>query len=91
MTVLVNIIIGLVMGGIVAALANLIKAPQYNQIKQISFGVICLIFGALGSVSADQLLIYGPHFLGVSILPSLVGGLVLAFVAAYPMKRWLKF
>lgn len=91
MTVLVNIVVGLVMGGFVAVLANLIKKPGHNQVKKISFDVICLAFGALGAVSADQLLVYGPTFLGVSILPSIVGGLVLAFVAAYPMKRWLNF
>ena len=91
LVVIVNIVIGLIMGGLMVALANLIKRPHDNQIKQISFGVICLFFGALGAVAADQLLTYGPTLFDVNYVPSMVGGLVMAFVAAYPIKRWLRF
>lgn len=91
MTILVNIIIGVIMGIAIVGVANFLKKPQDNKAKQISFGVVGVLFGALGSVAADQLLIYGPNFLGVSLLPSMVGGLVLAFVVVYPMKRWFKF
>lgn len=89
MTIAVNIAIGLVAGGIVALLANKISKPATKVRSMITYG-LGMIFGALGAQAADQLLDYGPTMLGSSLLPAVVGGIVLAFVVIYAGKQWLR-
>lgn len=87
MTILVNIFIGVVTGGLVSYLANLAKKPS-SSIKNITVYVLGVGFGCLGAQAANQLLNYGPIFLGSSIVPAAVGSIVLAFVVLYSSKKW---
>lgn len=87
MTLGLTIVIGLVFGLGTAYLANLIKRPA-STVKTWVALVSGLVFGALGAVSADQLLTYGAQVAGISIVPAIVGSIVLAFVVLFAEKRW---
>ncbi|WP_260301461.1 hypothetical protein [Schleiferilactobacillus harbinensis] len=89
LTIFFNIIVGVIAGGFVAWLANLIKKPG-SSVQNIVTYALGLVFGGLGGQAADQLLNWGPTLFGSSIIPVLAGGLVLSFVVLYTGKTWFK-
>lgn len=87
MTIVLNVLIGIIGGGLLAWLTNWItKTP--TKFRKINTYIVGIALGALGAQSADQLLNYGPTLLGSSFVPSIVGGIVLAFVGLYAGKKW---
>ncbi|MEJ6399764.1 hypothetical protein [Nicoliella lavandulae] len=88
MALFINIIIGVIMGAGVSYLLNLVNPNQNGPARVLTLNLISVILGGLGSVSADQLLNYGPTILGVNFIPSIVGGIVLSLVWVFAAKKW---
>ncbi|MCT4381670.1 hypothetical protein EFM34_00165 [Leuconostoc suionicum] len=88
MAIVLNIILGVIVGAGVAYLGNMVNKPG-TELKKIITLVIGVALGGLGSVAGDQLLDYGPTFLNSNFVPAIVGGIVLAFVGVYAGKKWL--
>lgn len=82
---IVSIIVGIIIAGLWTLVVDLVAKERSGMLW-----VINLVLGALGAVAANQLLIYGPMVLGISILPALVGSLVLAMVATFTFKKITK-
>ncbi|MFC4771300.1 hypothetical protein [Enterococcus hermanniensis] len=78
MTIIFAILIGAVMGWLWTLLVSKIRGRSTNLLLGINS-----IFGALGAVSANQLLVYGPDLLDLSIIPTIVGAIVLSIVVTY--------
>jgi uncharacterized membrane protein YeaQ/YmgE (transglycosylase-associated protein family) len=78
LTIILTILIGFIFGGLVTLIMNRLTLKD----NPFLFG-INLVFGALGAVSANQLLSYGPIFFDISIVPSIVGAVVLSLVSTY--------
>lgn len=87
-TIFTNIIIGAVLGAVVAWLANLISKPATPARSTTTYG-LGIVFGGLGAQATDQLLDYGPTVLGSSFIPAIAGSVVLAFVVIFAGKQWL--
>lgn len=85
--IFLNIIVGAVLGAIVAWVANLISKPATPARNLTTYG-LGLVFGALGAQAADQLLDYGPTLMGSNFMPAIAGSVVLAFVVIFAGKRW---
>jgi uncharacterized membrane protein YeaQ/YmgE (transglycosylase-associated protein family) len=83
LTIITAVIVGALMGALVYGFDYLIHG-QNMAILLTNF-----IFGALGSYSGTYLVNYGPHVLGVDILPTLAGGIVLSFVMTYAIRRFI--
>lgn len=77
------VIVGLVMGAVVYAIDRI-----WHEKSFILLG-LDLVFGALGSYSGTYLVNYGPHLLGIDLLPTLAGGLVLSFVVTYAVRKFI--
>lgn len=75
---IIAIIVGIIFGGLWTLLVTAVTKKK-SWVLQI----INSLFGALGAVSANQLLVYGPSILGISIVPAITGAVVLAFVVTY--------
>ncbi|MGX4593258.1 hypothetical protein JNUCC76_04875 [Leuconostoc sp. JNUCC 76] len=88
MTIFINVVIGIIAGGLLAFLTNLLTKPS-SSVKRIGIYVLGVAFGGIGAQAADQLLNYGPTFLNISIVPSFVGSIVLVFIVLYAGKKWL--
>ncbi|MHC5375199.1 hypothetical protein ACYSNU_15635 [Enterococcus sp. LJL120] len=82
---IVSIIVGIIVAGLWTLLVDFISKERSGMLWAIN-----LVLGALGAVAANQLLVYGPMVLGISILPALVGSLVLAMIATYAVKKITK-
>lgn len=83
LSIITAVIIGLLMGAVVYGIDLLIHG------KNLIVLGLNLVFGALGAYSGTYLVSYGPHVLGVDILPTLVGGIVISFVLTYAMRRFI--
>lgn len=83
LSIITAVIVGLAMGAVVYAI------DRFFHNKNIVMLGLDLAFGALGSYSGTYLVNYGPHLLGVDILPTLVGGLVLSFVVTYGVRKFV--
>lgn len=77
------VIVGFVMGAVVYAIDRI-----WHEKSFILLG-LDLVFGALGSYSGTYLVNYGPHLLGIDLLPTLAGGLVLSFVVTYAVRKFI--
>jgi len=75
---IVSIIVGIVFGGLCSFVVKAVAKKS-----SIVLLVLNCIFGALGAVAANQLLVYGPIILGLSIVPTIVGAIVLSIVVTY--------
>lgn len=87
MTIVLNILIGILAGGAVGYLGNKIKNSGSKMAEWLTI-IVGIILGGLGAVSADQLINYGPTLLDSQFVPAIVGGLVLSFVGVYAGKKW---
>lgn len=83
LTIITASLIGLIMGTLVYVI------DQLMHTKNIVMLGLDLIFGALGGYSGTYLVNYGPHLLGIDILPTLAGGLVLSFIVTYALRRFI--
>jgi hypothetical protein len=83
LTIITAVVIGLLMGALVYGIDFFIHG------KNLIVLGLNLVFGALGACSGTYLVSYGPHVLGVDILPTLVGGIVLSLVITYAMRRFI--
>ncbi|KRM54504.1 hypothetical protein [Lacticaseibacillus sharpeae] len=83
LSIITSVIVGLLMGALVYGLDYLLHG------KSLIILGLDLVIGALGSYSGTYLVNYGPHLLGVDVLPTLVGGIVLSFVVTYAMRRFV--
>lgn len=83
LSIITAVIVGLAMGAVVYAI------DRFFHEKNIIMLGLDLIFGALGSYAGTYLVNYGPHRLGVDILPTLAGGLVLSFVVTYGVRKFV--
>ena len=81
-TIILGIIIGLIVSGIWTFIIEYLSKDR----NLILWG-INIVLGALVAVAANQLVVYGPMILGISIVPSIVGALVLAMIATYTFKK----
>lgn len=77
-TLIVALIIGIVIGGVCTWLIKVMTKKD----NLILLGLNCLL-GALGSIAATKLVLFGPILFGVSIVPAIVGALVLDFLVTY--------
>lgn len=86
-----TIILAGILGLILAGLATYIGQVISKKVK-VAHWIVNLILGILGSVAATQLLpnAYGPMVAGVSLVPSIVGALVLAGVGTWCVNRFGK-
>ncbi|WP_225047688.1 hypothetical protein [Lacticaseibacillus kribbianus] len=83
LSIITAVIIGLIMGALVYVIDSLIHG------RSLAVLGLDLVFGALGSYSGTYLVSYGPQLLGVDLLPTLAGGLVLSFVVTYAVRRFV--
>jgi uncharacterized membrane protein YeaQ/YmgE (transglycosylase-associated protein family) len=83
LSIITAVIIGLVMGAIVYGADRLIHTKSFVVLG------FDLVFGALGAYSGTYLVNYGPRLLGVDLLPTLAGGIVLSFVVTYALRRFV--
>ena len=76
-------LLGLIVAGLATYIGNLI-----SQKVTITHWIINLILGILGSIASTQLLpgAFGPIVAGVSLIPSIVGSLVLAGVGTWTIN-----
>ena len=81
------IILSGLLGLIVAGLATYIGQLISKKVTT-SYWIVNLILGILGSVAATQLLpgAFGPMLAGVSLIPSIIGSLVLAGVGTWTIN-----
>ncbi|WP_054676941.1 hypothetical protein [Lacticaseibacillus sharpeae] len=66
LSIITSVIVGLLMGALVYGLDYLLHG------KSLIILGLDLVIGALGSYSGTYLVNYGPHLLGVDVLPTLV-------------------
>lgn len=83
LAILTAVIVGFAMGAVVYAIDR-----SWHEKSLILLG-LDLVFGALGSYSGTDLVNYGPHLLGIDLLPALAGGLVLSFVVTYAVRKFI--
>lgn len=83
LSILTAVVVGFVMGAVVYAIDRI-----WHEKSLILLG-LDLGFGALGSYSGTYLVNYGPHLLGIDLLPTLAGGLVLSFVVTYAIRKFI--
>lgn len=87
MVVYIEVIIGVVVGLVTSWLLNIVKRPS-NRVWQRRTEVLGIAMGVLGAISATQFVSYGPQFVGCSVIPAAVGGIVLTIVVLYTGKSW---
>lgn len=76
--IIIIVIIGILLG-LTTGWAFLVLADRHSRALLVTTS----IFGALGAVSADQLLSWGFSIWGISILPLLAGSIVLPLISIY--------
>lgn len=74
----VTIIVGIIFGALWSLVVNVVSKRKSAVLWGIN-----IVLGALGAVAANQLLVWGPFVLGLSIIPTIVGAVVLAMVGTY--------
>ncbi|KRK98625.1 hypothetical protein FD04_GL000359 [Secundilactobacillus odoratitofui DSM 19909 = JCM 15043] len=87
MIVYIEVIIGVVVGLVTSWLLNIVKRPS-NRVWQRRTEVLGIAMGVLGAISATQFVSYGPQFVGCSVIPAAVGGIVLTIVVLFTGKSW---
>jgi uncharacterized membrane protein YeaQ/YmgE (transglycosylase-associated protein family) len=87
MIIYIDVIIGLAVGLVTSWLVNAVKRPATPTRRRIT-ELLSLAMGVLGAISATQFVTYGPQFLGCSVVPAAVGGIVLTLVVLGAGKSW---
>lgn len=87
MVVYIEVIIGVVVGLVTSWLLNIVKRPS-NRVWQRRTEVLGIAMGVLGAISTTQFVSYGPQFIGCSVVPAAVGGIVLTIVVLFTGKSW---
>lgn len=86
-----TIILAGILGLIIAGVATYIGQVLSKKVK-VAHWVVNLLLGILGSIAATQLLpgAYGPMLAGVSLVPSIVGSLMLAGIGTWCINKLTK-
>lgn len=94
-TALLATLLGIVMGGVLSFI--LFKVTAHIKVTaHRDYGVLGanMLFGGLGALAANQLIAFGVILLGVSIVPTLIGAIVMiamsTAICSYTEKKLKK-
>lgn len=81
-----TIIVSIIIGGLIGALGSFaVSAAGHTSAP--SLWIINIVLGALGAIAAGKLLTVGPILFSISIIPTIVGALVLVCAGSLVFMR----